>query len=460
MRQDRAAEHRRRLRYLAEVHAAVGPETPFHAVQDYLPGQVVYNLGEYPAPFSIAPNDYDVQLLEQFAAAGVELIQIHEDWNDPLRVLGADKFSSHDPEGLRAFIGLAHGLGLKVLPYVSSGFFDIRDPDFREEFYDPARSRLTEIYFDYARCSPASPEWRAYLLPRVERLLDEYDFDGLYNDVGYHAQLEERPLAEGQIRPAPWPHAAFEDLLGLLYGMVHRRGGVVKMHGGPPRISERVRLYDYLWLGEGVESLDRLRQEASQAPPYVVPCPDMSRAQVESEDDLYVYTIPFMQFPLRVDGRPFTGARASVPGVAYQPAATCFWTRHCRAIYRYFQQHPDGPYTYGWWDSCPGRPHARETWLRYLRLYRPMVAPGSRVWTEVRSGTLFAEPPPRDLVTSLFVNSEVYLVAANFGAAPSVLRSTWLWQDRQNQRRGTEWTVAPRQMLFLRRVTAAATAGP
>jgi hypothetical protein len=447
-----SSAHRRRLQNLADVHVAVGPEAPWHTIQDYLPGQVVYNLGEYPARFSIAPTEYDAELLTRLAEAGVELIQIHEDWNDSERVLGADKFTSHDPAGLQQFVDLAHGLGLKALPYISSGFFDIRDPDFREEFYDPARSRLIELYFDYARCSPASPEWRAYLLPRVERLLDQYGFDGLYNDVGYHPDLEDQPVAEGQVRPAPWPHAAFEDLLGLLYDMAHRRGGVVKMHGGPPRISERVKLYDYLWLGEGVESLDKLRLEARAAPHYVVPCPDMSRAQVVDEHDLYRYAIPFMQFPLRVDGRPFTGERAGVPGVAYQPEATCFWTRHCRAIHRHYQEHPEGPYTYGWWDSCPGRPEARDIWLDYLRLYRPMVAPGSRVWMELRQGALFAQPPPGELAVSLFANTEAYLVAANFGATDAVLSSTWVWCDRRSRREGANWTLAPREMLFLQRV--------
>ena len=422
-------------------------------MQDYLPGQVTYNLGEYPARFAIAPTDYDAELLTRFAAAGVELIQIHEEWNDSQRCLGADKFTSHDPEGLHEFVGLAHGLGLKVLPYISSGFFDVKDPDFREEFYDPARSRLIELNFDYARCSPASPEWRAYLLPRVECLLDEYGFDGLYNDVGYYADLEDHPLLPGQVRPAPWPHAAFEDLLGLLYDMAHRRGGVVKMHGGPPRISERVKLYDYLWLGEGVESLETLRQQGQEAHPWVVPCPDMSRAQVVDEHDLYLYTIPHMQFPLRVDGRPFTGHRAGVPGVPYQPEATCFWTRHGRRIWEHYRQHPEGPYTYGWWDSCPGRPEARDIWLDYLGLYRPMVAPGSRVWRDVRRGACLAGDLPEGLVATLFVNTEVYLVLANYRVTDLEFASPCTWRDRRTGRQAQNWSLRPRQLLFLQQVT-------
>ena len=42
-------------------------------IHDYLPGQAVYNLGDYPAPFSIAPTDYDREMLRDMAANGVEL---------------------------------------------------------------------------------------------------------------------------------------------------------------------------------------------------------------------------------------------------------------------------------------------------------------------------------------------------------------------------------------------------
>jgi len=156
-----AHEHLHRLRNLADVHAALGHQASWHSVQGYLPGQVVYNLGEYPERFSIAPTQEDLDLLTRLAGAGVELIQIHEDYTDSQRLLGADKYSCHDPAGLREFVDLVHGLGMKVLPYVSSGFFDVKDPDFREAFYDAGRSRLVEIYFDYAHCSPASPEGHA-----------------------------------------------------------------------------------------------------------------------------------------------------------------------------------------------------------------------------------------------------------------------------------------------------------
>ncbi len=447
-------DEQRRMRNLAEAHEAVDECLRVHFIREYIPGQVTYNLGDYPKRFSIAPTEYDAELLGTFAERGVGLIQVHEEWNDSQRVLGADKFSSHDPEGLQEFVDLVHDLGMKIIPYASTGFFDIEDPDFREEWYDPGRSRLIEMYFDYAHCSPTSPSWREYLLPRLERILDDYGFDGLYDDLGYHKGFEDHPLPEGHVRPAPYPHSALEDLLGLVFEMVHERGGVLKCHGSPPEVSERVATYDYLWVGEGVQDLDKMRRESRALEPYVSPCPDMSRAQVVDEHDLYVYTIPYMQFPLRVDGRPVTGERGCVEGLEYQPAEKCFWTRHCLAIWEHYRRHPDGPYTYGMWDSVPGRPEARGIWLEYFDLYRPMVENGGRAWLEIRSGSLLDAPPPEDVTVSLFANTEMYLALANYGSATHTVGLRWEWEDRRTGARGSQWRLAPREMLLLKRVDA------
>ena len=105
-----------------------------HRIRDYLPGQATYTLGDYPARFSIEPTEYDYNMLKDMAENGVELIQLHEEWNDAIRRFGADKFSSFDPQGLQKFVDLCHSFGIKVIAYASSGYFNEPDPDFREEF--------------------------------------------------------------------------------------------------------------------------------------------------------------------------------------------------------------------------------------------------------------------------------------------------------------------------------------
>ena len=84
----------------------------------------------------------------------------------------------------------------------------------------------------------------------------------------------------------------------------------VKLHiSGANKPQTDLKVYDYLWVGEGGRNGDKLRETVKNHPPYVAPCLDMSRAKIESEDELYLHAIPYMQFPVLLAGRPFTGER-------------------------------------------------------------------------------------------------------------------------------------------------------
>lgn len=449
-----ATLHRQRLSNLRDVSQVIHACLRAQDIFGYLAGQVTYNLGEYPARFSIAPTEYDAKLLRQFAEHGVALIQLHEEWNDSQRRLGADKLSSHDPEGLRQFIDLTHSLGMKIILYASTGFFEATDPDFNPEWAHP-RSHLVEVYFDYARCSPAHPGWRAYILPRLEQVLTEYGVDGLYNDMGYFplCGLDLDPTVH--VSPAsetPECDAATEDLLGLVRHLVHRHGGILKIHVNHKCSVVRQGLYDYLWVGEGVRNLDTLRRNTRGLKSYVTPCPDLSRATVANEDEFYLQSVPYLQFPLRVDGRPCTGQRAAVAGMNYRRGEDCFWTRHMRAVWRHFQEHPQMPPMYGWWDNFPGHPERRSRWIHHLDLYRPMVQDGSRAWLEIRDNALFVPAIPENLTASLFVNEHIFLVLANYGQVPAEIDSTWTWKDRENNWTGRLISVPPRTLRYFVRV--------
>jgi hypothetical protein len=451
-----AQQHRSRLQNLREAHQAVQSCARTHSIGACLAGQVVYNLGEYPAPFSIAPRDYDHRLLREFAEHGVGLIQLHEEWNDAQRRLDADKFTSHDPEGLKRFIELVHSYGMKIILYVSTGYFEATDPDFRPEWAGPDH-HLVELWYDYAHCSAASPEWRAYLLPRLERIMDEYGVDGLYDDLGcWPQQYERQPPDPTHVSPAPeTPEhaAALEDLLGLVMDLVHKRGGVFKIHhGGATAPACKSKVYDYLWVGEAIADLDELRLKTRNLEPYVVPALDLSRAGRLNEEDLYLYSVPYMQFPLRVDGRPVTGQRGQVAGFNYRRGEECFWTRHMRTVWRYYREHPDAPPMYGDWDSCPGRATGRAAWFHHFDLYLPMVRPGTRTWIDIRECTFLRHESPDSLVASLFVNEEMYLVLANYGGSPIQVASAWRWKDRKSGYATSALTVPPRGILFLQRV--------
>jgi Domain of unknown function (DUF6259) len=453
-----AEDHRRRLQNIALGERGVRACLRKHLITDYLPGHCVYNLGEYPCRKPWDPDDWDERELDRLRNDGIRLIQVHEEWNDSQRLFGADKYSPVNPAGFRRFVEMVHRHGMKLIVYVSTGFFERTDPNFREEW--ARKQDLVEIYFHYARCSPASPGWRAYLLSKLTHILDDYGVDGLYNDAGYIK------LWNNRRPPTPDEVLAFNesetgdgaecDLLALIYAEVKRRGGLVKLHiSGTNKPQTGLKVYDYLWVGEGGNNGDKLREAVKNHPPYVAPCLDMSRAKIGSEDELYLHAIPYLQFPVLLAGRPFTGERALIPGIHYPPEEKCFWTRHCRAIWKHYRANPDGPHSYGWWDSCPGRPEARPAHARWLKQYLPMTEEGTWAWLEIGDSDLFAQPPPKDVVASAFANRDFHLVLANYGpnAAEVTTRDAYAPAADAGPAR-KQWTLPARSLCILRRCGA------
>jgi hypothetical protein len=453
-----AQDHRQRLENIAACKRTIRKCLRKHLITAYVPGQCSYNLGEYPCREPWDPDGWDARELDKLRDQGIRLIQVHEEWNDSQRLFGGDKLTPLNPAGFRRFLDMVHQRGMKLIVYVSTGFFEHRDPDFRKEW---ARDQdLVELHYDYARCSPASPSWRAYLLPRLMRILDEYGVDGYYNDMGY-LKLAGNPKA-----PTPDEVLAFEendhhdgaltDLLSIIYAEVKRRGGIVKLHlGAADRPQTDLKVYDYLWVGEQVEQVDDLRQAVKGHPPYVVPCVDLSRTKIESEDELYLNSIPYMQFPLLLAGRPFTGERAAIPSIHYQPEEEDFLTAHARAIWKHYQAHPEGPYSYGWWDSVPGRPDARSTHGRWLEQHLPLVEEGSWAWLEITDSGLFQGALPQSVVATAFANCRLYLVLANYGRTTLDVETSdsYIPICESSAAPKKKWRLVGRSLLLLQRAS-------
>jgi len=434
---------KKRIDHIAYAEAHVKKCLRRERIHNYIPGQVIYNLGEYPNRFSIRPTQYDHDLIASLAHKGVGLIQLHEEWNDSQRMLGADKYSSHDPEGLHAFIALCHQYGIKVLPYFSSAFFDWRDPDFTERFSTNGKFELNSSYFRYRCCDPASPEWNEYLMRGMHRIMEDYEFDGIYNDMGYGCKSAP---AFGYLDYDPH----LEDLLARIYGEVKERGGIVKIHQGQcvaPKTHSRV--YDYLWVGECVTQPRDLLQTAP-FDPYVIPCPDYRFLQDASA--LYAMAIPMMQFLLRTDGRPVTGERAFVPGVEYVNDPGNNEQIYNEQIRAWHRSHPNGPYVYSEWSKIPDDPILRNEWFDLLALYRPMVEEGSSAYLCIEKSTLTAKAPPADVYLSMFVNEECYLCVSNVGNSTQTVTLCDKWIDRVTDTPVRQLSLNAGEIRFLRRV--------
>ncbi len=420
-----------------------------HRIHNYMPGQVTYNLGDYPARFSVEPTEYDYNMIKELSEKGVRLLQVHEEWNDAIRCLGADKFSSFDPKGMKTFVDLCHKFDIKIIPYISTGYFEETDPDFREDF-TRVDFALRHDYFNYRKCFAGSPTWRKYLLEHIFAAVDEYGFDGVYNDWGYDGLAYEiQKMREAGKDPdastvIQMPYdPILEDLLSTIYSEVHSRGGVVKIHADRNNTTPtKDKVYDYLWIGENVSS--SVYGTGKDYEQYVVPCRDTRDAQSDDRD-YYAKLIPFMQFPLLKRGRPVTGVGIDAPVPFIKEGDYGFW---CRAK-EYYAAHPDGPHCYSLWSSIPDHPGDYENFCHYLALYQPMVRENSVAYIELRDSAEILSALPENVFASMFVNDETYMAISNLTETDYTLDLNGLWKNRENGERGKKFTLKPQELLLL-----------
>ena len=468
MNNDLRIQERHRLSNIGWAAESVKAFRHKHFIENYIPGQVIYNLGEYPAKFKIEPTEYDFNQMKEFREHGVGLIQIHEEWNDSQRMHGADKFSCPDPKGLDRFIDMAHAYDIKVIPYISSGFFQYTDPDYTTDF-STSPAHLRQIHFDYMNCSPRSAAWWKYLMGKLRQVLDSHDFDGLYNDIGYDfGDFFNRYAADNNGTPSyDWldqinnnlcrifepellPYDPYlEDLLLQISNLVHEQKGIYKVHfcmNFLPRIETK--FYDYYWVGEAIDNIRYLKR-CRDYKPYLVPCPDYSIGTVD-EDAFFAMTIPYMQFPLQAGGRPITGERALVPGVEYLPREQDQQLDYYLKVNEWYKAHPDGPHVFGGqWYGTEGREGTQERWFKYFDLYRPMVKNGSWSYLEIQEANFLNGKLPEDMVVSLFINEKKYLVIANHGDSSKEISVKGEWIDRESGGKVVTCRVEPMRLRFL-----------
>jgi hypothetical protein len=450
-----ADDHRQRLRNIAIGTGAIRSCMRTHLVTDYLPGQCCYNLGEYPSTKPWVVDEYDEAELDRLRDEGIQVLQVFDDWNDSLRLFGGDKYSAVNPEGYHRFIELAHARGMKVLTYTSPCFIQRTDPDFKQEW--SREGDFLEVgYWNMARCSPASPGWRAFVLQKYAQIMDEYGTDGLYVDGGYlanrHALKGTFPVAADEIvafEETPDHDGAFADLLALIYAEVKHRGGILKLHvnAAEAPMARGLKTYDYLWVGEGVTQADPLREAVKNYDPYIVPCLDMGFTTLETEDEPYLHSIPYLQFPVSMGGRIFTGERGFIPGIAYRDD---FWMQRCRDAWKQYQEDPSKLHTYSAWDAVPGNPNTRVVHSRWLKRYLPMVEEGTRAWLEIGDSALFAAPLPEGVVASAFANRQFHLALANYGRSPANIALNEAFTAEDGSAPAREWTIPARALLLLR----------
>ncbi len=117
----------------------------------------------------------DEQVL-QWAQLGVNLI-----------VGGANYFSGDyarpdQPEKIKHFLETAHGLGLRVIPYVTISDWDFAAPGYQEHAADWMSSKCIEFITETSLMCYGAEGWRKHVEAQCDTLLMNFPFDGLYVD--------------------------------------------------------------------------------------------------------------------------------------------------------------------------------------------------------------------------------------------------------------------------------------
>ena len=379
-------DHVKRLSNIKFINEHIKKYLTKNLIADYIQGQFIY-------PSKVFYSDEENEkLIKQLADAGVGLIQIWEDMGRDEngvfhdyshRLIDGKMYRPYGKkqEETRNFLSMAHKYGIKVIPYTSTNFYMRSD-----EHFDPAWALDSSVDLAHlAHCSINSPGWRAEMLRQFAGILDEYDYDGIYIDCGYIRNSDyrtdlkhyyENPKAADDdilaFDESPNHDGGMEDFLSLIYSEVKSRGKIFKLHKeGVDRIRSDWKLYDYLWVGEAVRDINFIRKSVKSYQPYVVP--DYNFA-IEDEQR-YLNTIPYMQFPVVRNGKMGIGA----PDVGF----------------------PDF-----------------DRQLRWLKLYKRLTTTGTYCYTEADIPAIVRNNS-ENTVVSLFVNDVTYIVLANYGSQPS-----------------------------------------
>ncbi len=414
-----------------------------HRIGVYDPGHVRYQFGHEPTRVPYHPTGEDWALLDTYAECGVGFVHLWY-WGDWIGLHSKGAMEALNPRATRRFVDECHRRDLKVIPYVSPGYLDTANPTHRPEWSRGA-SHLVELCNDFDLLCPGSESWRRFFLDDLDRILDDYAFDGVYWDGGIGANRPgcANPQADRHVHfveadPADQPASEattdgylslWNDLLFEMYVRVKRRGGIVVAHIGGDRPSPfDDPCWDYLLVGEGIgdalESVDRTRD----FPPYLIRfndwsrlitdwsegdyTPDMSRV-AEIEHALMAACIPYLQFPWLEDG--CYGEREdvfSMPGVNWKQGHD-HWTEWKKA------QSAAGlaPLGNASWAGD------RDRYLRYLDTYRRMATDNALLYREIGPvpDCPFPTTEGRRRV-SVFVNDALWVAVGNLeDAAESVV---------------------------------------
>lgn len=399
-------------------------------IRNYEPFHIRYQFGHYPTRKPYEPGEKDWELLDRYASWGGGVIHLWY-WNEWGGLFGKSPFEALNEEGVQLFVKEAHKRGLKVIPYVSPGFLDINNvihnPEWSRNF-----THLVELANDFDRLCPGSLSWRKYFFENLTKMIDHYDFDGIYWDGGISANpvcyndsskdhvhlINKAGKSKAEIEEGFF--ALWEDFIAQMYKVVKERDGIVVAHiGGDRQNPFKEKWWDYLLLGETVSDVLGSIEKTSRYDPYVLRFNDWSRLITDWRNKNFTpdtgrvagiehlsmaASIVNLQFPWLEDGSyGEVEDMLSIPGTTWDKG---HWTQWMIA------QKKAGLTPLGNASWAAGY----ERFSEYLKFYRQMTTNNTVAYIGLKNFQNMPFPVASGKTkVSAFLNDQLWIAVANVG---------------------------------------------
>ena len=198
--------------------------------------------------------------IDRIARLGVNTLYIHEKWND---MQNSPMLTTTAAKRLRLIVDEAHKRGMKVIPYFGYELSTL-SPIYGKKSEEYLYSDITGHWYRYpwqrAMQVCYNSNWQEDFIAGIERLYDEFGFDGLYLDsimtsrgcrnekhgCGYRDE-------EGKLHMT-YPVFAIRNLMRRLCALVEKRGGIICSHSYGTFPVATMAFSHVIWEGESVQS--------------------------------------------------------------------------------------------------------------------------------------------------------------------------------------------------------------
>ncbi len=199
--------------------------------------------------------------IDRMARLGVNTLYIHEKWND---IQNSPFLTSDTAARLKRIVSEAHKRGMKVIPYFGYEMSTL-SPIYAEKAEEFLCSDVVWHWyrFPWQRAPQVCQNsgWQDVFVENVERLMDEFGFDGLYLDSIYPTRAcrnEKHGCGyrdhNGVLHPT-YPVFAVRNLMKRLCAIVEKRSGRICSHTFGVFPVTTMAFSHVMWEGESLQTL-------------------------------------------------------------------------------------------------------------------------------------------------------------------------------------------------------------